>query len=143
MEDITAAFFSFDDFHALNEDYGRNFGDNFLITVSDSIKEKYSDMFDIYHTDVNEFCFILKKFADHTEADRQISQIAQTLSSPVEVSKLTVQRHVSGCIYHYHASERLDVNALLVKVDRAMKEAKQNTQHSILEVNSLYSQNLR
>ena len=138
-DDVTVAFFNFDTFHELNENYGRNFGDNFLITVADTVKEKYSDTFDIYHTDADEFCFVLKKFGEQSEADSKIPQIMKTLSSPIEVTKLKVQLHVSGCVYHYKATERLDVNGFFVKVDRALKDAKKSASSGILEVGSLYS----
>ncbi|MBR1554347.1 MAG: diguanylate cyclase [Oscillospiraceae bacterium] len=138
-DDVTVAFFNFDTFHELNENYGRNFGDNFLITVADTVKEKYSDTFDIYHTDADEFCFVLKKFGEQSEADSKIPQIMKTLSSPIEVTKLKVQLHVSGCVYHYKATERLDVNGFFVKIDRALKDAKKSASSGILEVGSLYS----
>ncbi|MBE6876311.1 MAG: GGDEF domain-containing protein [Ruminococcus sp.] len=141
-DDMTVAIFNFDNFNELNENYGRNFGDNFLITIADTAKESFSDVFDIYHTDADEFCFVMKKFGSQMEADSKITQIVEMLSGPVEVSKLKVQLHVSGCIYHYQASERLDMNSLFVKIDRTMKEAKRGDEHRILEVNSLYSRNV-
>ncbi|MBR0484867.1 MAG: GGDEF domain-containing protein, partial [Oscillospiraceae bacterium] len=140
-DDVTIAFFGFQDFHELNENYGRNFGDTFLITIADTIKEKYSDTFDIYHTDSDEFCFVLKKYGDQSEADALIPKIMKTISEPFEVSKLKIQLHAAGCVYHYKANECLDFNGLLVKIDRSLKEAKRNTHSGILEVGSLYSRN--
>ncbi|MBR7085135.1 MAG: diguanylate cyclase, partial [Oscillospiraceae bacterium] len=136
-EDFTVAVFTLDNFSELNESYGRNFGDMYLVKLADILKEKYSDMFDIYHTSADEFSFVLKKYNNQEKADEMLPQIIETLSAPKEVSKLQIKLQVSGCVYRYHASERLGIDSLFVKIDRAIKNARNQNEHSILELNSI------
>ena len=136
-EDFTVAVFTFDNFHDLNQSYGRSFGDMYLAEIADIIKKKYSEIFDIYHTNIDEFSFVVKKYANQEKANAAIKQIAETLSAPVEVSKMQIQLNISGCVYRYHASERLDIDSLFVKIDRTIKETKNQQMHGIFEINSI------
>ncbi len=136
-EDFTVSVFTLDNLNELNEDYGRNFGDMYLAKIADVLREKYSEMFDIYHTNIDEFSFVLKKYNGQEEVDDILPQIIETLSAPVEVSKLQIKMAVSGCIYRYHASERLGIDSLFVKIDRAIKDAKARNGHRILEVSNM------
>ncbi len=136
-EDFTVSVFTLDNFHELNENYGRNFGDMYLAEIADILRKNYSEMFDIYHTNIDEFSFVLKKYQNQEEADNLITQIIETLSAPIEVSKLKIKLEVSGCIYRYHASERLGIDSLFVKIDQAIKKAKGRNEHGVLEVGNV------
>lgn len=137
-EDVTIALFNLDNFGEVTQNYGRDFGDMFIVNMTDMLKEKYSDMFEIYHTDTGEFCFVANEPADPEDADSVIAQLGHALSAPIEISKLNIQPRISGCVYYYKSSEGLNPNSLLIKIDRALQEAKQSTEHKIMKLESLY-----
>ena len=137
-EDVTLAFFNFDNFSEVTQSYGRDFGDMFIVSVTDMMKENYSDKFEIYHTDTGEFCFVANEAAAPEDADSLIAQLGRALSAPIEISKLSIQPIVSGCVYYYKSAEHLNPNSLLIKIDRVMQEAKENAEHKIMKLQSLY-----
>lgn len=138
-ENIILAFFAYDDFDDMTTSYGRDFGDDFLIGMSDLIKDTYSEQFDIYQTDNNEFCFVVKGSVTKDQADTMFTQVIQTLSSPVEITKLKMSLNVSGCVYYYSCGERLSTNALFVKIDKVMKNMRMRHEHRVMKINSVYS----
>ena len=138
-EDVTLAFFSFDNFSEMTQCYGRDFGDMFIVSVTDKMKENYSDKFEIYHTDTGEFCFVANEASAPDDTDSLIAQLGRALSAPIEISKLNINPIISGCVYYYKATEHLNPNSLLIKIDRALQEAKQNTEHKIMKIESVYN----
>ncbi|MBR0483740.1 MAG: diguanylate cyclase [Oscillospiraceae bacterium] len=138
-EDVTLAFFNFDNFQEVTQSYGRDFGDMFIINMTDMIKKDYSDKFEIYHTESGEFCFVANEASSPEDTDSMIAQLGRALSAPIEISKLNIQPVVSGCVYYYKSSEHLTPNSLLIKIDRALQEAKENSEHKIMKLQSIYS----
>ncbi|HAJ98285.1 MAG TPA: hypothetical protein DCO72_11185 [Ruminococcus sp.] len=138
-ENIILAFFTYDDFHEMTTSYGRDFGDDFLIGMSDLIKDTYSEQFEIYHTSSNEFCFVVKGSVTKEQADAMFTQVIQTLSTPIEITKLKISLNVSGCVYYYSCSERLNTNALFVKIDKVMKKMRMRNEHRVMKINSVYT----
>lgn len=138
-EDIILAFFTYHDFDEMTTSYGRDFGDDFLIGMSDLIRDSYSEQFEIYQTNNNEFCFVVKGSVTKEQADAMFTQVIQTLSTPIEITKLKMSLTVSGCVYYYSCSERLNTNALLVKVDKVMKKMRMRNEHRVMKINSVYT----
>ena len=120
------AVFDMDNFRSINDTYGYDFGDEYLIAVADRLKNDFGSSAEIYNITGNEFCFVFNKEISESQAMGIVQSIHAVMSSPYEVLNLTVQLPASGSVYHYLPGDCLNVNSLLVKLDTALRNAKLN-----------------
>ncbi|MCQ2417489.1 MAG: diguanylate cyclase [Oscillospiraceae bacterium] len=125
-EDITIAMFNFNSFSAINEQYGRQFGDEYISTIAKTLQEKYSAIAEIYCTQFDEFCFIFKDLSTR-KAEETVYKIMDTMSRNTSVMSVMVQNTVSACIYHYNSDEKKDVNKVFKLLDKGISNAKKNS----------------
>ncbi len=128
------AVFDMDNFRSINDTYGYDFGDEYLASVSERLKQEFSDVAEIYNITGNEFCFVFNKNISESQATGIAQNIQRVMSSPYEVLNLTVQLPCSGAVYHYLPGDCLNVNSVLVKLDTAMRNAKMNGGNMITTV---------
>ncbi len=120
------AVFDMDNFRSINDTYGYDFGDEYLATVAEKLKDEFGNVAEIYNITGNEFCFLFNKEISESQAMGIVQNIQAVMSSPFEVLNLAVQLPCSGAVYHYLPGDCLNVNSLLVKLDTAMRSAKMN-----------------
>ena len=120
------AVFDMDNFRSINDNYGYDFGDEYLIAVADRLKSEFGSVAEIYNITGNEFCFVFNKEISESQAMGIVQNIHAVISSPYDVLNLTVQLPASGSVYHYLPGDCLNVNSLLVKLDTALRNAKLN-----------------
>ncbi len=128
------AVFDMDNFRSINDTYGYDVGDEYLASVSERLKQEFSDVAEIYNITGNEFCFVFNKNISESQATGIAQNIQRVMSSPYEVLNLTVQLPCSGAVYHYLPGDCLNVNSVLVKLDTAMRNAKMNGGNMITTV---------
>ena len=120
------AVFDMDNFRSINDNYGYDFGDEYLIAVAERLKSEFGSVAEIYNITGNEFCFVFNKEISESQAMGIVQNIHAVISSPYDVLNLTVQLPASGSVYHYLPGDCLNVNSLLVKLDTALRNAKLN-----------------
>lgn len=120
------AVFDMDNFRMINDTYGYEFGDEYLASIADRLKEEFGDVAEIYNITGNEFCFVFNKEYSESQSMAFVQKIHSVLTSPYTVLNLTVQLTASGAAYHYLPGDCLNVNSLLVKLDTTMRNAKMN-----------------
>ena len=120
------AVFDMDNFRSINDTYGYDFGDEYLASVAEKLKEEFSDVAEIYNITGNEFCFVFNSNISESQAMGIAQNIQRVMSSPYEVLNLAVQLPCSGAVYHYLPGDCLNVNSLLVKLDTALRNVKMN-----------------
>jgi diguanylate cyclase (GGDEF)-like protein len=120
------AVFDMDNFRSINDTYGYDFGDEYLATVAEKLKDEFGNVAEIYNITGNEFCFLFNKEISESQAMGIVQNIQAVMSSPFEVLNLAVQLPCSGAVYHYLPGDCLNVNSLLVKLDTTMRNAKMN-----------------
>ena len=120
------AVFDMDNFRSINDTYGYDFGDEYLIAVADRLKNEFGASAEIYNITGNEFCFVFNKEISESQAMGIVQNIHAVMCSPYDVLNLTVQLPTSGSVYHYLPGDCLNVNSLLVKLDTALRNAKLN-----------------
>lgn len=129
--------FDFDNFRSLNESYGRNFGDAFLSTIAEKLKNTFGKYAEIYNITSDEFAFVFKPNISQAQAVSMTQHIFELLSNVHIINGTAVQLPVSGCSYHYLAGECANLNVLLNKMDAAMHEAKSHGGRAVVEVSNL------
>lgn len=126
--------FNFDNFHDLNENLGRDFGDKFLLTISEILKKDYSKYAEIYNLIFDEFCFVFNSNVSEGQVKNLVDSISKKMSSEYTIFNIAVQLTVSGCMYYYHAKDYLNLNSLFIMLDRTLHKAKNNGGNTILKV---------
>ena len=116
--------FDIDNFRQVNDQFGYEYGDEYLIAISDRLKAKYSDAAEIFHVHGNEICMIFKEDGSDMQIKMLAEQIRQTMGSNTQVSGMLLSSNVSAALYHVLPSESKDVGALLRKLDTALHTAK-------------------
>ncbi len=133
-ERFNIAVFDMDNFRSINDTYGYEFGDEYLASVAEKLKEQFSGIAEIYSITGNEFCFLFNKDVSENQAMAHAQSIRNVMASPYNVMNLTVQLTVSGAVYHYLPGDCLNVNSLLVKLDTTMRNVKLNGGNMITSV---------
>ena len=118
------AVFDIDNFRMINDMYGYEFGDEYLATVAERLKEEYSEYAEMFNISGNEFCMVFYEHVSDLQAQQLSEQIRQGIGQPTLVANIPVQTTVSSSLYHYLPSDNLDVNTLLMKMDSALHAAK-------------------
>ncbi|MBE6875758.1 MAG: GGDEF domain-containing protein [Ruminococcus sp.] len=120
------AVFDIDNFRMINDMYGYEFGDEYLATVAERLKEEYSEYAEMFNISGNEFCMVFYEHVSDLQAQQLAEQIRQGIGQPTLVANIPVQTTVSSSLYHYLPSDNLDVNTLLMKMDSALHAAKRD-----------------
>lgn len=128
------AVFDLDNFRSINDTYGYDFGDEYLASIAENLKEQFSSIAEIYNITGNEFCFLFNRDVSENQAMVHAQKIQAAMSQPYDVMNLTVQLTASGAVYHYLPGDCLNVNSLLVKLDTAMRGVKMNGGNMITSV---------
>lgn len=118
------AVFDMDNFRMVNDSYGYEYGDEYLIAVSDRLKTMFSDQAELFNIYGNEFCAVFADDPGDMQVKTIVEQIRQNIGSNTQVSGMMLASTVSGSLYHVLPSENPDVGMLLRKLDSAMHQAK-------------------
>ena len=128
------AVFDMDNFRSINDTYGYDFGDEYLASVAEQLKEQFSSVAEIYNITGNEFCFLFNRDVSENQAMVHAQKIQAVMSQPYDVMNLSVQLTASGAVYHYLPGDCLNVNSLLVKLDTTMRGIKMNGGNAVTSV---------
>ncbi len=133
-DQFNIAVFDMDNFRSINDMYGYDFGDEYLVLVSEKLKEEYGDIAEIYNITGNEFCFIFNSDVPDAQTQRIAERVIQTMAGYFNVFNIGVQLTASGSVYHYLPGDCLNVASLLVKMDNVMRNVKLNGGNAVAPV---------
>lgn len=133
-DQFNIAVFDMDNFRSINDMYGYGFGDEYLATIAERLKSEFGSDAEIYNITGSEFCFVFNREISDIQAARISQQVVQVLGDWYTVLNLNVQLTASGSTYHYLPGDCMDVNALLVKLDNVLRDAKRNGGNMVLQV---------
>ena len=136
-EQFNIAAFDLDGFKSINDMYGYDFGDEYLVQIADRLKNDFAQSAEIYNITGNEFVFVFHREVSDSQAYRLVENIVSVMNAPYTIFNLTVQLTVSAAHYHYVAGDCLNVNSLLVKLDNVIRNAKRSGGGQILPVSDL------
>ena len=129
--------FDLDNFRSINDTYGYEFGDEYLAQMADRLKDTYGSIADIYNITGNEFCFVFHSDVPDVQAQNTAEKIRATMSETYDILGTGIQLSASGSIYHYLPNDSLNINALLVKLDTTMRQAKMSGGGKVYAVTSI------
>lgn len=133
-ESFHIAAFNMDNFRSVNDIYGYDFGDEYLVQISDRLKAASNDFCEIYNITGNEFCVVYNNDVNDMQADRHNQEIYAILTTVYNVANVGIQLPCSGCTYHYIAGECANLSAVLVKMDNVIRNVKRNGGNMVVPV---------
>jgi len=136
-EQLNIAVFDMDNFRSINDIYGYDFGDEYLVMLAENLKSNFGEFAEIYNITGNEFCLVFNREISDANAMRYAENVFTVLSSVYTIANIGIQLTVTGCRYHYLPGECANLNALLVKTDNVIRNAKRNGGNTLQNVMSM------
>ncbi len=124
-ENVIIAMYNFNGFRHINENYGRNFADEFISEAFKKVSNTVNKKANIYHTDTDELCIVFNSDISKGQANDISNDILLTLSNPVYIQKIPAQLTVAGTVYYSDKSkENLSASKLIMTLDKSMVNTK-------------------
>lgn len=133
-EPVNIALFDMDNFRSINDIYGYDFGDEFLIQIAEKLKNDFSMFAEIYNITGNEFCFVFKPEIPNAQVVKIVKNIYVTLGRAYSIGNIGIQLSVSGSTYHMLPGDCANLNAVLIRMDNVIRNIKRNGGNSIADV---------
>ncbi|MBR3448688.1 MAG: diguanylate cyclase [Oscillospiraceae bacterium] len=123
-EDVTIVMYNFNNFKSLNENYGRDFADEFVSEVAKKIVTALGKQAEVFSTDIDELCVLFSKELPKSRTNSMAQKILEMLSQPVRIRSATVQLTAAGCICHCSVNSYTSASSLFIAIDHGMRRAK-------------------
>ena len=123
---LAVAYLDLDGFKAINDRYGHEVGDQFLISLGRRLKEVLREVDTIARLGGDEFVAVLVGFDDTRDSIPLLNRMLATASQPVHVGDLKLQISASIGVTFYPQEGDVDADQLLRQSDQAMYKAKLN-----------------
>ena len=131
---LAVLFLDLDGFKAINDSYGHDVADAFLVAISQEIQALLVEGDTLVRIEGDEFIVLLNQLANQRDADRQIKQILTACNQPMVLKNLHFRGSVSIGVSFYgqgFANLDLDSDSLIRHADQAMYLAKQNGKNRV------------
>lgn len=136
-EPFNIALFDLDNFRSINDIYGYDFGDEYLVQIAEKLKNNFSEYADIYNITGNEFCIVFKPEISDSQCIKIVKNIFTAMGMAYSIGNIGIQLSVSGSIYHYLPGDCPNLNTVLIRMDNVIRGIKSNGGNSILTVNGM------
>lgn len=123
-EDVTLALYNFNNFKSLNENYGRDFADEFVSALSRKIVTSLGKQAEVFSTEIDELCVLFSKDLPKSRTNSMANKILEMLSQPILIRGISVQLTVAGCIGHCSVNSFTSASSLFIALDHGMRQAK-------------------
>jgi len=123
-------FIDLDNFKFINDEYGHDAGDTFLVLISKSIVDTLRETELLYRIGGDEFCILIPEFNDKQQLERlalRLINIIKKVNKTVNKGSMPVGCSIGISIFPDNAK---DLNTLLTKADKAMYKIKRSTKNN-------------
>ncbi|MCU7845794.1 MAG: EAL domain-containing protein [Candidatus Thiodiazotropha sp. (ex Monitilora ramsayi)] len=121
---LAVAYLDLDGFKEINDTYGHEVGDLFLVALSHRVKEILREGDTIARLGGDEFVAVLVDLKDSKDSIPLLERMLSAASQPVHLGKINLQISASIGVTFYPQSEDVDADQLLRQADQAMYNAK-------------------
>ena len=113
-----------DGFKAINDRYGHQAGDQFLIVVAARMKQALRDGDTLARLGGDEFVAVLLDLPDVAASTPMLTRLLEAAAEPAQIGDLVLQVSASLGVTVYPQEEDVDADQLLRQADQAMYQAK-------------------
>jgi diguanylate cyclase (GGDEF)-like protein/PAS domain S-box-containing protein len=124
QQHVAIIYLDLDGFKAINDNYGHQFGDQLLITVSHRMRQSLHESDTIARLGGDEFVAVLVGLEDTKDSVPILLRLLNAVSQPVYVEEQLLQVSASLGVSFYPQLEEIDADQLLRQADHAMYQAK-------------------
>ncbi|MEW8505957.1 MAG: EAL domain-containing protein [Candidatus Thiodiazotropha sp.] len=121
---LAVAYLDLDGFKEINDNYGHDTGDLFLVALAQRVKDILRDGDTIARLGGDEFVAVLVDLKDSKDSIPLLERMLSAAAQPVHVGDLNLQVSASIGVTFYPQSEDVDADQLLRQADQAMYSAK-------------------
>ncbi len=121
---IAIAYLDLDDFHVVNDQYGRNTGDQLLTAITHRLSAVLGEGDTLARVGGDEFAAVLLEIANIEESLALIGRLRDAVAEPVQLGELMLQVSASIGVTFYPQTEEVEPDQLLRQADQAMYFAK-------------------
>ena len=125
---LALAFIDLDGFKAINDNYGHDIGDQFLVEISEKMRETIRETDTLGRLGGDEFIVILNHQKDIDSFHTPTQKLIDACSTPIEIQNLTLRVSASIGVTYYEGqtNREIDASTLIRQADLAMYIAKQS-----------------
>ena len=125
---LALAFIDLDGFKAINDNYGHDIGDQFLVEISQKMRETIRETDTLGRLGGDEFIVILNHQKDIESFHIPTQKLIDACSTPIEIHNLTLRVSASIGVTYYEGqtNREIDAGTLIRQADLAMYIAKQS-----------------
>ncbi|WP_218397006.1 EAL domain-containing protein [Alteromonas lipotrueae] len=121
---LAVAFMDLDGFKAINDNYGHNIGDQFLVEVSNGLKASLRAGDTIARIGGDEFIIIMVNLDEFSDCEHVLNRLLKSASAPVNIADAVMQVSASIGVTVF-PQDNVDADQLIRHADHAMYIAKQ------------------
>jgi diguanylate cyclase (GGDEF)-like protein/PAS domain S-box-containing protein len=131
---LAIVFIDLDGFKSINDNYGHDVGDEFLIAISQQMKLAVREVDTLVRIGGDEFIVLLADLDNEQDADKPINHLLQACQTPIHLNNLVLKVSASiGLSFYQQTSDKqeIDIDGLIRQADQAMYVAKQSGKNGI------------
>jgi len=121
---LAVAFMDLDGFKAINDNYGHDIGDQFLVEVSNGLKASLRAGDTIARIGGDEFIIIMANLDEFSDCEHVLNRLLKSASAPVNIAEAVMQVSASIGVTVF-PQDNVDADQLIRHADQAMYVAKQ------------------
>ena len=136
-EPFNMAMFDMDNFRNINDTYGYDFGDEYLVQIAEKLQNDFGDYAEIYNICGNQFFVLFNSGISKEKSINLSKNIFTTMGMAYNIGNIGIQLSVSGSAYNYLPGECPNLDSLLIKMDNIIRNIKANGGNSIASVTNI------
>lgn len=122
---IAIAYIDLDGFKAINDTYGHEIGDRFLVHISSSMKSQLRKGDTLSRLGGDEFLILLIDVATKTSLDDFFTRLLSAINKPMNVDNKKIKTSASIGVTFYPQDTVINISDLISQADKAMYQAKE------------------
>ena len=124
-DELTVALYDLSNFKSINTSYGREYADDYMLTMSEKLTETFSSDVEIYSTEIDEICVVFNDDMMKSKKNILAQKILYMLSQPVHIDNATIQMIVAGSICYSQPETYDSASDMFKAIDKNIVQTKE------------------
>lgn len=141
-QQLAVVFVDLDGFKTINDNYGHETGDQFLIALASNMRQAMRESDTLSRIGGDEFVAVLLDLEDMEATVSMLTRLLDAAAQSVNVNNLVLQVSASLGVTFYPQIEEIDADQLLRQADQAMYQAKMSGKNRFHIFDALLNNNI-